>query len=39
MKITALIMADGKGERFRPKSRVNCPKQLIDITDCGKTML
>lgn len=39
MKITALIMAGGKGERFWPKSRANCPKQFIDITGCGKTML
>lgn len=39
MKITALIMAGGRGERFWPKSRANCPKQFIDITGCGKTML
>lgn len=39
MKITALIMAGGKGERFWPKSRANRPKQFIDITNCGKTML
>lgn len=39
MKITALIMAGGKGERFWPKSRTNCPKQFIDITGCEKTML
>lgn len=39
MKLTALIMAGGKGERFWPKSRANCPKQFIDITGCGKTML
>ena len=29
MKVTALIMAGGKGERFWPRSRVNMPKQLI----------
>lgn len=39
MKITALIMAGGRGERFWPKSRANYPKQFIDITGCGKTML
>lgn len=39
MKITALIMAGGKGERFWPRSRVNCPKQFIDISGCGKTMI
>lgn len=39
MKVTALIMAGGRGERFWPKSRANCPKQFIDITGCGKTML
>ena len=26
MKVTALIMAGGKGERFWPRSRVNMPK-------------
>lgn len=39
MKITALIMAGGKGERFWPRSRVNCPKQFIDILGNGKTMI
>ena len=39
MKVTALIMAGGKGERFWPKSRQNCPKQFIDITNSGKTMI
>lgn len=39
MKITALIMAGGKGERFWPRSREKFPKQFIDITGCGKTML
>ncbi len=39
MKITALIMAGGKGERFWPRSRVNCPKQFIDISGCGRTMI
>ncbi len=39
MKTTALIMAGGKGERFWPRSRVNCPKQFIDVSGCGKTMI
>ncbi len=39
MKVTALIMAGGKGERFWPKSRMNCPKQFIDVSGCGKTMI
>lgn len=39
MKVTALIMAGGKGERFWPRSRMVCPKQFIDVTGCGKTML
>ncbi len=39
MKVTALIMAGGKGERFWPRSRVRCPKQFLDILDCGRTML
>lgn len=39
MKTTILIMAGGRGERFWPKSRKRCPKQFIDITGCGKTML
>lgn len=39
MRVTALIMAGGKGERFWPRSRVNRPKQFIDVTGCGKTMI
>ncbi len=39
MKVTALIMAGGKGERFWPKSRVNLPKQFLSLTDDGKTMI
>ncbi len=39
MKITALIMAGGKGERFWPKSRVSTPKQFLSLTDDGKTMI
>ncbi|PNV62592.1 mannose-1-phosphate guanylyltransferase [Clostridium sp. chh4-2] len=39
MKITALIMAGGRGERFWPKSRRSLPKQFLEITDDGKTMI
>ena len=39
MKVTALIMAGGKGERFWPRSRVNMPKQFLSLTDDGKTMI
>lgn len=39
MKVTALIMAGGKGERFWPRSRTNQPKQFIDVSGCGKTMI
>lgn len=39
MKITAVIMAGGKGERFWPKSRKNCPKQFLSLTADGETMI
>lgn len=39
MKITALIMAGGRGERFWPKSRKNMPKQFLSLTGDGKTMI
>lgn len=39
MKITALIMAGGRGERFWPKSRKKLPKQFLSLTDDGKTMI
>lgn len=39
MKITAVIMAGGKGERFWPKSRTNLPKQFLSLTDDGQTMI
>lgn len=39
MKITALIMAGGRGERFWPKSRKHLPKQFLSLTKDGKTML
>ncbi len=39
MKITAVIMAGGKGERFWPKSRENHPKQFLSLTHDGETMI
>lgn len=39
MKITALIMAGGRGERFWPKSRVSLPKQFLNIIDENRTMI
>ena len=39
MKITAVIMAGGKGERFWPKSRKHLPKQFLSLTYDGKTMI
>ena len=38
MKITAVIMAGGRGERFWPKSRTDCPKQFLSLTDDGETV-
>lgn len=39
MKITALILAGGKGERFWPRSRTSQPKQFLSLTEDGKTMI
>ena len=39
MKITAVIMAGGRGERFWPRSRKDRPKQFLSLTDDGKTMI
>lgn len=39
MKITALIMAGGRGERFWPRSRKNLPKQFLSLTNDGKTLI
>ena len=33
------ILAGGIGSRFWPASRVNRPKQFLDITNCGKSLL
>ena len=39
MKITAVIMAGGRGERFWPQSRTNRPKQFLSLTEDGETMI
>ncbi len=39
MKVTAVIMAGGKGERFWPKSRNSYPKQFLSLTSDGETMI
>lgn len=39
MKITALIMAGGRGERFWPRSRRTLPKQFLSLTGDGRTMI
>lgn len=39
MKIAALIMAGGKGERFWPKSKLKLPKQFLSLMDDGETMI
>ncbi|MBE6023229.1 MAG: mannose-1-phosphate guanylyltransferase [Cellulosilyticum sp.] len=39
MKVVAVIMAGGRGERFWPKSRSNMPKQFLSLTSDGKTMI
>ena len=39
MKITALIMAGGRVERFWPRSRKNLPKQFLSLTGDGRTMI
>lgn len=35
----AVIMAGGVGSRFWPASKAKTPKQLLDLTDSGKTMI
>ena len=39
MRITAVIMAGGKGERFWPRSRTAYPKQFLSLTSNRKTMI
>lgn len=39
MKHVAVIMAGGKGERFWPMSRERLPKQFLNLTESGKTMI
>ena len=39
MKIVAVIMAGGKGERFWPRSRQNMPKQFLCLTGDGISMI
>lgn len=34
-----VIMAGGIGSRFWPVSTPQCPKQFLDITGCGRTMI
>ena len=34
-----VIMAGGIGSRFWPLSRINFPKQFLDILDTGKTLI
>ena len=38
-KIYVAIMAGGIGSRFWPLSRVNYPKQFLDILGTGKTLV
>lgn len=37
--VYAIIMAGGVGSRFWPQSRAKTPKQLLDLTGSGKTMI
>ena len=39
MKMTAVIMAGGRGERFWPMSRKQHPKQFLSLTGEGETMI
>ena len=39
MKLTAVIMAGGRGERFWPRSRTAKPKQFLSLTTDKETML
>lgn len=37
--LTAVVMAGGRGERFWPRSRMQCPKQFLSLTGDGETLL
>ncbi len=39
LKVVAVIMAGGKGERFWPQSRSAKPKQFLSLTKDGETMI
>ena len=39
MKLTALIMAGGRGERFWPRSRKSYPKQFLALTKGSMSMI
>ncbi len=39
MKVAALIMAGGRGERFWPRSRKKTPKQFLSLTNSDRTMI
>ena len=39
METHIVIMAGGIGSRFWPMSTPECPKQFIDVTGCGKSLL
>jgi len=39
MKVVSLFIAGGTGKRLWPKSDSTCPKQFVDVLNCGKTLL
>lgn len=38
-EFVAVIMAGGQGQRFWPLSTPSCPKQFLDLSQCGRTLL
>ena len=38
-KFVAVILAGGKGQRFWPLSTTDRPKQFLDLTQCGRTLI
>ena len=38
-KFVAVILAGGKGQRFWPLSTSDKPKQFLDLTQCGRTLI